>query len=205
MRLFLTLLLGYLGLATTSTDASAAESARVETALLAGGCFWCIESDFAHLDGVIDVVSGYAGGDRPNPTYENYYVTDETYKTPHIEVIKVTYDPDKLSFSDVVKYHFENIDPTDGDGQFGDRGAQYRPAVFYGTPDEKTAVEEISRIAEEKIGKPVKVDILPMAKFYAAEDYHQDYADKNPVRYKFFRYRSGRDQTVDEVWNGTDK
>lgn len=189
-----------IGMISTSTSSLATESPRVETALLAGGCFWCIESDFGTVEGVVDIISGYAGGDRPNPTYDNYYKTDETYKTPHLEVIMVTYNPDRITFPDVVKYHFANIDPTDGDGQFGDRGPQYRPAVFYKTDEEKKIIEDISRQTEEKIKKPVKVDILPDAPFYPAEEYHQDYSTKNPVRYKFFRYRSGRDQTVKDAW-----
>jgi methionine-S-sulfoxide reductase len=198
MRSFLKLFgLAAIIMTTTSTFTHAKEA----KALLGGGCFWCIESDFAKKDGVIDVFSGYAGGDRPNPTYKNYYTLEGDYKIPHLEVIEVTYDTEKLSFRDVVQYHFENIDPTDGDGQFGDRGPQYRPAVFYNTPAEKSVIEDISRETEDKIKKEVNVDILPIATFYPAEEYHQDYAKKNPTRYKFFRWNSGRDQKVDEVWS----
>lgn len=173
-----------------------------DTALLAGGCFWCVESDFAKKDGVIDAISGYAGGDIPNPTYETYYKTNDTYTVPHLEVIKIIYDPRKTSFRDVVQYHFENIDPTDGGGQFADRGAHYRPAVFYKTAEEKQIIEEISKQTEEKIKKPVKVDILPDAYFYPAEDYHQDYYKNNPIRYNLYRKGSGRDNKIKDVWNG---
>lgn len=110
------------------------------------------------------------------------------------------YDPSVISFRDIVQYHFENIDPTDGEGQFADRGAHYRPAVFYANDEEKAIIEDISKATEEKIKKPVKVDILPMATFYPAEDYHQDYAEKNSLRYKMYRKGSGRDAKIDEVW-----
>jgi peptide methionine sulfoxide reductase msrA/msrB len=190
---FITILMGMTG--------AHAQDNNYKKALLAGGCFWCIESDFAKKDGVIDVFSGYAGGERPEPTYDDYYKTTDAYPTPHLEVIEVTYDPEILTFRDVVQYHFENIDPTDGEGQFGDRGPQYRPAVFYDTHEEKQIIEEISAATETKIQKEVKVDILPMATFWPAEEFHQDYAKKNPARYKFFRWNSGRDSTIDKVWN----
>lgn len=170
-------------------------------ALLAGGCFWCVESDLAKQDGIINVISGYAGGDRPDPNYENYYNLDNgRYEIPHLEVVEVTYDPTIKTFRDVVQYHFENIDPTDGGGQFGDRGTHYRPAVFFANEEEKKIIEDISRTTEERIQKPVMVDVLPIAKFYPAEEYHQDFAEKNPLRYHLFRRGSQRDKKIDEVW-----
>lgn len=174
-------------------------------ALLAGGCFWCVESDLGKKDGIIDVVSGYAGGDRPNPNYDNYYKTDDQYTTPHLEVVEVLYDPAVHTYRDIVQYHFENIDPTDGEGQFGDRGPQYRPAVFYDNEEEKAIIEAISKETEETINKPVMVDILPMAEFFPAEDYHQDFAEKNPIRYHMFRFGSGRDRKIEQVWSTDDK
>lgn len=174
-------------------------------ALLAGGCFWCVESDLGKQDGVVDVISGYAGGDRPNPTYDNYYKLTDGYKIPHLEVVEVLYDPAVISFRDIVQYHFENIDPTDGEGQFADRGTHYRPAVFYANDEEKAIIEDISKSTEDKIKKPVKVDILPMAPFYAAEDYHQDYAEKNKLRYKMYRTGSGRDQKIQDIWGPSSK
>jgi peptide-methionine (S)-S-oxide reductase len=198
MRLFFGLILIYGVLIMTSLSALANE--KHKTAILAGGCFWCIEHDFEKLDGIIDAVSGYAGGDRPNPTYENYNKVTGDFQTPHIEVIQVTYDPAQLSYRDILEYHYRHIDPTDGDGQFCDRGPGYRPAVFVKDDEEREIAETINRETAEILGTEVKVEILPNATFYPAEDYHQNYADKNPIRYKFYRWNCGRDQRVAEIW-----
>lgn len=183
-------------MATTSTISHA----QTATATLAGGCFWCIETDFEKLNGVTDAVSGYAGGDRPNPVYQNYNKLSEDYKTPHIEVIQVTYDTDKLSYKDILEYHMRHIDPTDGGGQFCDRGPGYRPAIFVKNESERKIASQVNAETAEILGTGVHVDILDDAPFYAAEDYHQDYSKKNPVRYKFYRWNCGRDQTVAKVW-----
>ena len=172
-----------------------------KTATLAGGCFWCIESDFEKLDGVVEAISGYAGGDRPNPVYENYNKPSGGYTIPHIEVIKVTYNADKLSYSDILDYHLRHIDPTDGDGQFCDRGPGYIPAIFAKNDEERLNAKIALRKAEEELGANVHVKILDDAPFYAAEDYHQDYAKNNPVRYKFYRWNCGRDQKISKIWN----
>jgi len=173
---------------------------NIKTATLAGGCFWCIESDFEKLDGVVDAVSGYAGGDRPNPVYENYNKPSGEYSVPHIEVIQVTYDADKLSYADILEYHMRHIDPTDGGGQFCDRGEGYVPAIFAKNANEKLIAKTVLRKTADILDTDENVKILDDAPFYAAEDYHQDYAKKSPVRYKFYRWNCGRDQRIDELW-----
>lgn len=173
---------------------------KTATALLAGGCFWCIESDFEKLDGVIEAVSGYAGGDRPNPKYENYNKPSGDYTIPHIEVIQVTYDPSKLSYRDILEYHVRHIDPTDGGGQFCDRGPGYIPAIFVKDTAERETAEDVLSKTAEIIGQDVNVKILDDAPFWAAEDYHQNYAKTNTIRYKFYRWNCGRDQTIEKVW-----
>lgn len=181
-----------------SLPASAAQRA---TAILAGGCFWCVEHDFRQLAGVTQVVSGYSGGSRANPTYEDYHDTDAENPVPHVEVVEVTYDPATLSYDALLDYYFRHIDPTDGGGQFCDRGPAYRPVVFFATDAERAAAEAKKTDVARQIGQPVQVDILPAAAFWPAEDYHQDYAEKNPVRYKYYRWNCGRDQRIEEVWS----
>ncbi len=173
---------------------------NIATATLAGGCFWCIEHDFEKLDGVIDAVSGYAGGDRPNPTYQNYNKPSGDYTVPHIEVIKVTYDTDKLSYQDILEYHVRHIDPTDGQGQFCDRGEGYVPAIFVKNEDERTTAKSVLKETTGILGQLTQVRVLDDAPFYEAEEYHQDYAKKSPIRYKFYRWNCGRDQRIDELW-----
>lgn len=183
---------------------AALASDKTETVTLAGGCFWCLETDFKKLDGVTDAVSGYAGGDRPNPTYENYHDLTDVYKTPHIEVVKVTYNTEKLPYKEILNYFYHHIDPTDGGGQFCDRGAAYRPAIFVQNAEQRKIAERANAEAEKTLEQDIKVDILDDAPFYMAEDYHQNYAEKNPVRYKFYRWNCGRDQRLDELWSGKD-
>jgi len=194
MRALLFLTGVYILLIMTSITATANEG--MKTATLAGGCFWCIEHDFEKLDGVVQAVSGYAGGDRPNPTYQNYNKPAGDFKTPHIEVIQVTYDPAKLSYKDILEYHVRHIDPTDGGGQFCDRGAGYVPAIFVKNSEERATAEAVLKETSEIIGQDVAVKILDDAPFFAAEDYHQNYAKTNPIRYKFYRWNCGRDQTL---------
>lgn len=173
---------------------------ELKKTVVAGGCFWCVETDFEKLDGITDAVSGYAGGDRPSPVYENYNQLSEEFQTPHIEVVELTYDPSKVSYRDILEHHMRHIDPTDGDGQFCDRGAGYRPAIFVKNHEERAIAEAVLKETAETLGQDVNVDILTDAPFYAAEAYHQDYAQKNPVRYKFYRWNCGRDQRVEELW-----
>ncbi|MFZ5865609.1 MAG: peptide-methionine (R)-S-oxide reductase MsrB [Thermodesulfobacteriota bacterium] len=199
MTLLMKLLLASLGVLAVVAVVESAQ-ARSEKATFAGGCFWCMESAFEELDGVVDVVSGYEGGNGQNPTYEDYA------KKGHIEVIEVTYDPSKISYERLLEVFWKQIDPTDASGQFVDRGAQYRSAIFYHNDEQKRLAEK----SKEELGKsgrytkPVVTEILAAGPFFKAEDYHQDYYKKNAIRYKFYRYNSGRDQYLEKVW-GKDK
>jgi peptide methionine sulfoxide reductase msrA/msrB len=169
-----------------------------KTATFAGGCFWCVESDFEKVDGVIEAVSGYAGGDEPNPTYKQV----SSGRTGHTEAVQITYDPNKVSYQELLDVLWRHMDPTDAGGQFADRGSQYRPAVFYHDEEQKRIAEE-SRAELEKSGrfsKPIATEIVPLTEFYPAEEYHQDYYSKNPLRYKMYRYGSGRDQFLKSKW-----
>ncbi|MGV6825347.1 MAG: peptide-methionine (S)-S-oxide reductase MsrA [bacterium] len=183
-------------LLTTSSLLQAAPQ-KLENAVLAGGCFWCIEADFEKLEGVTDVVSGYTGGHVKNPTY--HQVT--TGKTGHIEVVKVTYDANVVSYAEILDYFWRHIDPTRDDGQFCDRGNQYRPAIFYSESQKAEAKASVDRTEKNKpFSEPLKVELIPESKFYLAEGYHQDYYKKNPLRYKYYRYSCGRDERVEELW-----
>jgi len=174
-----------------------------KTATFAGGCFWCIESDFEKVDGVIEAVSGYAGGDESNPTYKQVSAGG----TGHTEAVQVIYDPDKITYKELLDVLWRHMDPTDTGGQFVDRGSQYRPAIFYHDEEQKGIAEE-SRTELEKSGrfsKPITTEIVPLTKFYPAEEYHQDYYSKNPMRYKMYRYGSGRDQFLKSTWKAEAK
>lgn len=186
-----------LSLAPLSTAAAAPTPARVETAVFAGGCFWCAEHDLAQVPGVIDVVSGYTGGSVANPTYEQ--VVTET--TGHYESVRVTYDPARISYRQLVDRFWRLIDPTDAGGQFCDRGPSYRSAVF-ATPAQAQLAEASKAAAAAALKRPIVTQILPAATFWPAETYHQDYAEKNPIRYGFYRSRCGRDARIAAVWRG---
>ena len=193
---------GLMGGATMSFAATpnAPQPAAPQTTILAGGCFWCLEHDLQSVQGVLDVVSGYAGGDRPNPTYDNYHDLTATYKTPHIEVVKVTYDASTLPYEQLLQAFVRRIDPTDGEGQFCDRGPAYRPAIFAADEQDRAVAQKVLAATAEQIKQQVRVEILPGATFWPAEDYHQDYAQKNPTKYKYYRWRCGRDARIDTVW-----
>ncbi|MFC0180055.1 peptide-methionine (R)-S-oxide reductase MsrB [Thorsellia kenyensis] len=167
-------------------------------AVLAGGCFWCTEADMEKIEGVIDVVSGYAGGTTKNPTYEE--VSSGT--TGHLEVIEVTYDPTVLSYEAMLDAFMRGIDPTDSEGSFVDRGKHYRPAIFYGSEEEKAeAMRFIAEVDAAKIfPQPLKIEFIKLDTFYVAEDYHQDYYINNPLRYRYYRHGSGRDQYLDGIF-----
>jgi len=172
--------------------------ARVETATFAGGCFWCMESPFEKMNGVIEVIAGYTGGHKANPTYEE--VSSGT--TGHVEAIQVKYDPSKVTYSQLLDVFWHQIDPTDSGGQFVDRGSQYRSVIFYNTEEQKRIAEQ-SKQALEKSGrfdKPIATEIIKATTFYKAEAYHQDYYKKNPIRYKYYRFNSGRDQFLKKEW-----
>jgi peptide methionine sulfoxide reductase msrA/msrB len=170
----------------------------LETATFAGGCFWCVETAFEDLDGVKKVVSGYAGGHVKNPTYEEVC----TGTTGHLESVQIMFDPQLISYSELVDIFWKQIDPTDGGGSFVDRGSQYLSAIFYHNEAQKK-IAESSKVELEKFGifdKPVSTKVIPFTSFYPAEDYHQQYCKKNPVRYYSYRGASGRDQYIKGVW-----
>ena len=171
---------------------------KTATAVFAGGCFWCTESDFEKVDGVIDAISGYTGGHVKNPSY--YQVS--AGGTGHLESVKVIYDPSKVSYEQLLDYFWRHVDPTDPGGQFVDRGSQYRSAIFYANETQKRLAEKSKQQLEAsgKFNKPIVTEILPLGKFYPAEDYHQDYYKKNPIRYHYYRYGSGRDQFLKKTW-----
>ena len=175
---------------------------RVETAILAGGCFWCIEADYEKLDGVLGVVSGYAGGELKDPTYKQV----SSGNSGHIEVVEVSFDASRISYAEILDYFWRHIDPTRDDGQFCDRGPQYRPAIFYrGETQHREAQASEKRVAASKpFPEALKVELIAATEFYPAEDYHQDYYKKNPVRYKFYRYNCGRDARVEALWGKPD-
>ena len=176
----------------------AKEEMNLSKATFAGGCFWCTEADFEKVPGVVRVISGYAGGKKQNPTYEE--VSSGT--TGHVEAVQVYYDPARITYEQLLDFFWKHIDPTDGEGQFVDRGAQYRSVIFYHGEEQKRLAEK-SKEAVQKSGKfkkPIVTEIVQFTNFYEAEEYHQDYYKKNPVRYKFYRYGSGRDQFLEETW-----
>ncbi len=171
---------------------------NIETATFAGGCFWCTESDFEKREGVISVISGFSGGLEKNPTYEEV----SSGKTSHLESIQIQYDADKITYKELLSVFWKHIDPTDPGGQFVDRGAQYRSAVFYHSTAQQQLAEESKKELDSSgvFDKPIVTEIFPFTAFYKAEEYHQDYYKKNPVRYNLYRYRSGRDQFIKTIW-----
>ncbi len=182
--------------------------AEQKTAVVAGGCFWCVEKDFESVPGVLSVVSGFAGGETVNPTYKQ--VTSGG--TGHYEVVQITYDDAKVSYADLVSLFFRSVDPTDAGGQFCDRGDSYRTAIFVTDPAERALAEAASAEAAQQLGAPIATEILPAGPFYAAEDYHQDYYKSDDIiitrfgprtkasAYKLYRAACGRDARVKQLW-----
>jgi peptide methionine sulfoxide reductase msrA/msrB len=168
-------------------------------AIFAGGCFWCVEADFEKIDGVVSVISGYTGGTKANPSYEEV----SSHATGHVEAVQVRYDSSKVSYSDLLEHFWQHIDPTDDSGQFVDRGDSYKAVIFYGNEDEKEQAEASKKkLNDSKIfSKEIAVQILPAKDFYVAEDYHQDYYKKNNIRYEFYRKNSGRDRFINQYWS----
>ncbi|WP_248928137.1 peptide-methionine (S)-S-oxide reductase MsrA [Paenibacillus hamazuiensis] len=174
---------------------------RYELATFAGGCFWCMVTPFEELPGIIRVVSGYTGGHKPNPTYEE--VCSET--TGHAEAVQITFDPELFPYEKLVDTFWRQIDPTDAGGQFYDRGESYRTAIFYHNERQKNIAEASKRALEAsgRFSAPIATQIVPAGEFYPAEEYHQDYHKKNPLRYKMYRKGSGRDAFIGKHWGKT--
>ena len=196
------IVLGFLAIVSRSwssalyTEAQSALAAETKTAILAGGCFWCVESDFEKLPGVLGVISGYSGGTLENPSYANYA------EGGHREVVEVSYDPARVSFANLVEYLIKHSDPTDPKGSFYDRGRQYSPAVYFETEEERKAALKVFD-AINKLGvyeKPLALELLPIMPFYPAEEYHQDYARNNYLKYSYYRNASGRDGFIQKHW-----
>jgi len=169
-----------------------------QKATFAGGCFWCIEHPYDHHAGVLSAVSGYTGGLQPNPTYEQV----SSGGSGHVEAVEISFDPEKITYAELLDIFWKQIDPTDAGGQFADRGNQYRPVIFYHDEEQKR-LAEASRDALAASGRfsaPLAVAIVPASDFYPAEEYHQGYAEKNPLRYRYYRFGSGRDQFLQRIW-----
>jgi peptide-methionine (S)-S-oxide reductase len=178
--------------------ATAASAQQTETATFASGCFWCTESDFEKVPGVIDATSGYLGGKTANPTYKEVSAGG----TGHAEGVEVRYDPSKVTYQQLLDVYWKNVDPFDKGGQFCDRGDQYRPAIFYHNDEQKRLAED-SKAALEKSGRfkdPIVVEITQASTFTKAEDYHQNYASKNPIQYLIYRHGCGRDARLQAIW-----
>jgi peptide-methionine (S)-S-oxide reductase len=192
-RLITTLLALVLGAAV-----HAAETAR---ATFAGGCFWCVEADFDKIEGVVSTTSGYTGGDVPNPSYEQV----ASKRTGHAEAVEVVFDPAKLSYERLLEHFWRSIDPTTVDRQFCDMGSPYRTAIFTHGPEQLAAARaSLAELEKSKpFPEPIVTEILPAGPFYPAEEYHQDYYKKNPLRYRYYRAACGRDARLRELWGET--
>jgi len=177
---------------------SAADGKRLEKATFAGGCFWCMEEAFDKVDGVVSTLSGYTGGRKANPTYEEVSAGG----TGHAESVEVMYDPTKVSYEKLLEIFWHNIDPTVADRQFCDVGNQYRSAIFYHNETQKRLAEESKQKLEksERFKAPFATQIVPAGPFYLAEEYHQNFHEKNPIRYKFYKYNCGRAQRLLDLW-----
>lgn len=181
-------------------NSSAKKKVETKSVIFAGGCFWCMQPPFDNLKtkGVISTSVGYSGGSTANPTYEK----TSAGGTGHLEVLQVTYDPQKITLKELLQVFWKNIDPFDDKGQFCDKGDQYSSAIFYSTDSEKKDIEDSIKELEKKGIKTSKfvTKILPAKPFYVGEEYHQSYYEKNPVKYKYYRFRCGRDQRLKEIW-----
>ncbi len=192
------LVLAGLLMASTPTPGTtqAAQPASVAKATFAAGCFWCVEEAFDHVPGVISTTSGYTGGTKKNPTYEEVSAGG----TGHAESVEVTYDPTKVSYEKLLDAFWHNVDPLVKDRQFCDVGHQYRSAIFYRNDTEKRLAEASKAEVQKRFKQPIQTEIVPAGPFYPAEEYHQDFYKKNPLRYKFYRTGCGRDRRLQELW-----
>ncbi|HXX75042.1 MAG TPA: peptide-methionine (S)-S-oxide reductase MsrA [Nitrospiraceae bacterium] len=177
---------------------SVVESGETARAYFAGGCFWCMEEAFEKVDGVIAVVSGYMGGTLQSPSYEEV----SAGRTGHAESVEVLYDPSKVTYNQLLEAFWRNVDPITTNAQFCDHGTQYRAVIFYQNDQEKRFAEESKQAIEQskRFSQPILTQIVMASQFYAAEEYHQDFYKKNPIRYKFYKYNCGRAQRLDELW-----
>jgi len=184
--------------AENSAPPAAAESEGLAVATFAAGCFWCVESDFDKVDGVVETISGFTGGHTENPTYGEV----GQGRTGHTEAVQLKYDPKKVSYEKLLDYYWRHVDLLDGEGQFCDRGNQYRPAIFTHTDEQKGLAEESKAALAEggRFKQPIAVEIAPASAFTPAEEYHQDYYKKNPLKYRYYRYSCGRDARIATLW-----
>ena len=186
------------GITDIKKSIAAAVPDNLETATFAGGCFWCMEPPFEKLVGVYEVISGYTGGEKANPTYEQV----SSGGTGHIEAVQIKYDPAKVNYETLLEVFWRQINPTDAGGQFVDRGYHYTSAIFYHNDIQKLAAEKSKEAlaTSGRLDKPIVTPIVALTIFYDAEEYHQDYYIKNPIRYKYYRGNSGRDAYLDKTW-----
>jgi peptide-methionine (S)-S-oxide reductase len=178
-------------------DATTPEDGRA-VATFAGGCFWCMEPPYDKLDGVLATTSGYTGGDKADPTYQEVSAGG----TGHAEAVQVTYDPAKVSYEELLEVFWRNVDPLDAGGQFCDRGDQYRTAIFVHGEEQRRLAEASKQalVESRRFEQPIVTEIVEAGPFYPAEDYHQDYYEKNPIRYNFYRWNCGRDARLEQLW-----
>ena len=176
--------------------AHAASAQNLEKAIFAGGCFWCVESDFDKVPGVVSTTSGYTGGRTKNPTYKQVTYGD----TGHYEAVEITYDPAKVSYEALLNVFWHSVDPTDDGGQFCDRGDSYKTAVFALNEKQRAAAEASKKAAQKTLGKTIVTPILDAATFYPAEYYHQNYYQNNSIRYRYYRFSCGRDRKIKNIW-----
>ncbi|MBZ2171230.1 peptide-methionine (S)-S-oxide reductase MsrA [Nitratidesulfovibrio sp. SRB-5] len=172
------------------------QAAATATAVFAGGCFWCMEKPFDQLDGVLETTSGYTGGNVDSPTYKQV----SSGLTGHAEALRVTYDPARVTYETLLDVFWRNVDPLDAGGQFCDRGSQYRSAIFVADAAQREVAEASKKATEARLGKPVATGIEDASTFWPAEEYHQDYYRKNPIRYAYYRTGCGRDKRLEQVW-----
>ena len=186
------LMAAFLAASVLAGGAYSTHAAETKTAIFAGGCFWCVEDVFDHVDGVTETVSGYAGGNTPDPTYGSH--------KGYVEALRVTYDPSKVTYAKLLDHYWHNIDPFDPTGQFCDKGPAYRTVIFVSDDKEKELAETTKQEIAKRFEKEVATEIRSTTTFYAAEDYHQDYHNLNPVSYKFYKWNCGRAQRLAEIW-----
>jgi peptide-methionine (S)-S-oxide reductase len=178
---------------------NASDPAATAKAYFAGGCFWCMEEAFEKVDGVIEAVSGYMGGTVKNPSYEEV----SSGRTGHAESVEVRYDPAKVTYTQLLEAFWRNVDPVTPNAQFCDHGSQYRAAIFYQGDEQKRLAEESKSAIEQskRFAQPIVTEVVAASEFYPAEEYHQDFYKKNPIRYKYYKFSCGRAQRLEALWN----